>query len=54
MRRPYLLCLILAWCCISASAQDYPTINPTAIYTNAKGEQEESSNYSGSAPLTGR
>lgn len=54
MKRPYLLCLILAWCCISASAQDYPTINPTAIYTNAKGEQEESSNYSGSAPLTGR
>ena len=39
-----------------ALAQQYeetPTINPTATYTTEDGE-EESENYSGNAPLTGR
>jgi gliding motility-associated-like protein len=37
----------------AAYADDVPTINPTATYTTSDGEQE-SSDMSGSAPLTGR
>ena len=35
-------------------ADDIPTIAPTATYTNSSGEEEESTAYSGSAPLTGK
>ena len=35
-------------------ADDIPTISPTATYINADGVEEESTNYSGSAPLVGR
>jgi gliding motility-associated-like protein len=36
-------------------AQDeVPTISPKAVYTNNKGEEEESTAYSGSAPVVGR
>ena len=39
----------------SLSAQDvYPSINPTATFTNPSGEEEESSSYSGSAPIVGK
>ena len=31
-----------------------PTINPVAIFTNINGEEEESTQYSGSAPIIGR
>ena len=40
---------IKAWC-----QTDSPTINPIAVYTNTAGEQEESTSYSGSAPIIGR
>ena len=31
-----------------------PTINPIAVFTNINGEEEESTQYSGSAPIIGR
>jgi len=46
------LTVILATC--NAYSQTVPTISPTATYTNSEGEEEESTQYSGSAPLTGR
>ena len=39
---------------ITIHAQETPTISPTATYTNTKGESEESTEYSGSAPIQGR
>lgn len=32
---------------------EIPTISPTATYTNTEGEEEESTSYSGSAPIKG-
>ena len=37
-----------------AYADDPPTINPTATYVNTKGEEEQSNEASGSAPLLGK
>ena len=55
MRRPFLLSCVLALCLTAAYGQnEYPTINPTATYTDIEGKVEQSNNYSGSAPLTGR
>ncbi|MBR7065363.1 MAG: gliding motility-associated C-terminal domain-containing protein [Prevotella sp.] len=55
MKRSYLLCCALALCLTTATAQDdYPTINPTATYTDIDGKEEQSNDYSGSAPLIGR
>ncbi len=46
---------ILLICTMMTVAQDnVPTINPTATYTKANGESEESTEYSGEAPLIGR
>ena len=43
MKRPYLLCCALALCLTTATAQDdYPTINPTATYTDIDGKEEQS------------
>ena len=54
MKRPTTIICALLVCIINAWAQDpTPTINPTATYTNSKGEQEVSDNYSGSAPIEG-
>lgn len=39
---------------LCASAQQYPSINPTAVFTNAEGQEETGTIYSGSAPLTAR
>ena len=51
----FLMLILMAFETLAASAQDeVPTISPTAVYTDIKGEQEESENYSGSAPLVGR
>jgi len=47
---------LLACLALPVAAQDdaTPTINPIATYTNYKGDQEESTAYSGSAPIVGR
>ncbi len=47
---------LLACFALTASAQDDdpPTINPTATYILTDGKEEESTDYSGSAPLIGR
>ncbi len=46
------LCFILG--SIGVMAQDeFPTINPTATYTSSDGEEEESTDFSGDAPLRG-
>lgn len=51
----FLMLILMAFETLAASAQnEVPTISPTAVYTDIKGEQEESENYSGSAPLVGR
>ncbi|MCD8292082.1 MAG: gliding motility-associated C-terminal domain-containing protein [Prevotella sp.] len=48
-----LIALSINLCKIKAHTNDeYPTINPTATYTTSDGE-EENSNMSGDAPLTG-
>lgn len=52
VRRGVLTALVLF--SVAASAQNNnPTINPTATYTKANGEQEVSASYSGNAPLQG-
>ena len=51
----FLMLILMAFGTLAASAQEeVPTINPTAVYTDIKGEQEESEKYAGSAPLIGR
>ena len=37
--------------CLAFSQSDYPTIEPIATFVNSEGEEEESTNYSGDAPL---
>ena len=37
----------------TAIADEIPTINPTAVFINSDGNEEESTNFSGSAPLRG-
>jgi len=50
----YLLCSVALTCIATGMrADDTPTISPTATYTNTDGETEESTSYSGSAPITG-
>lgn len=47
--------LALLFCLPSVRAQEtVPEINPSATYTNAKGEEETSEDYSGPAPLKAR
>ena len=47
--------IALLLCFPSIRAQDTaPEINPTATYTNSKGEEETSEEYSGPAPLKAR
>ncbi len=35
-------------------ADEKPSISPTAVFVNSTGEEEESTNYAGSAPLEGK
>ena len=51
----YVFIAILACFALTASAQDdeIPTINPTATFTDAEGKEEESTEFSGSAPIIG-
>lgn len=50
----FLLILSISLCHnMLAQDDDTPMINPTATYTNYKGETETSTNYSDNAPLTG-
>lgn len=55
----FYLRLIWVFVCVqcmdcSVYADNVPTISPSAIYTNERGEKEESNNMSGSAPLRGQ
>ena len=53
MRKPlYIICALLFFACHAIAQNDSPTINPTVVYTNAKGEVKDSTEYS--APITGR
>ena len=56
MRQIAVLIMALAGFACPATAQDdeTPTISPTAIYTTYDGKEEESTDYSGSAPIIGR
>lgn len=50
--KTYILLAILFFC-LGASAQDtYPTINPSATYTDSNGEEQSSTSITESAPLT--
>lgn len=44
--------VMLAVVALSASAYDEPVISPSAVFYTADGEEEEGTEYSGSAPLT--
>ena len=48
----YIICALLAIAYHAIAQDGRPTINPTAVYTNAKGEVKDSTEYS--APITGR
>lgn len=49
-----LICYAMTATCLMANAQEKPTINPTVTYINQKGEETESEDFSGEAPLIGR
>lgn len=50
--KKYIL-LAMLFCCLSISAQDtYPTISPSATYTDSNGEEQNSTSITESAPLT--
>lgn len=52
-KRLFLICLYMALHWITLQADNVPTINPTATFITVNGE-EQSNDYSGSAPLTGK
>mgnify|MGYP002624827794 CR=1 FL=1 len=56
MRMKYLFLIMFFSCMsvLSSYADDSPTISPTATFINSNGEEEESTEYSGSAPLVAR
>ena len=48
----YLLALtLLLFSCDMMAQQEMPFISPTATFINSAGEEEESTSYSGSAPV---
>jgi len=51
LKRLFFIPIMLVAAAITASAYDYPAINPVAYVLNDDGEEEETTTYSGSAPL---
>ena len=54
MKRHFVIICSLIVGLTSISAQEVPSINPTATYIDSTGKEEQSENYSGQAPLIGR
>lgn len=53
INRVLLLIILIILPVCQILADDVPTINPVAIFVDQNGNEEESSNFSGSAPLKG-